>query len=130
MNYIHVIAKMKKSSSPKVKEKTKYYIQSDCVSEDDVLNEILIPYASGASKIMIEGAFVSANDIEQISIFESSEDSKALYQKESVESDARASRLASEGVFSTFVGTTVHSAILRHAQDITSNMLREAIKRQ
>jgi len=126
MGYIHIIAEMKKSS--KSKEKTKYHIQVDCVSEDDALENILVPYASNASRILIDGAFVSASDIEKVTVFKSTDDSKTLYERESAESDARSSRMAAQGVIG-FFGTTMYAAICNQANDITTEILREAIKR-
>ena len=127
MSYVHVIVSMKKSPS-KAKEKTKHYMQLDC-TKDEALEDISVPYASNSNRILVEGAFISAADIEKIAVFESSDDSKTLYEKESAESEARSARMASQGVIG-FFGTTMYAAIHNQATDITSQILREAMKRQ
>lgn len=127
MSYIHIIVEMKKSSKPK--EKTTYHIQTDCVSEDDALENILVPYASNANRILIGGAFISASDIEKVAVFKSTDDSKTLYERESAESKARSSRMAAQGIIGFFGTTTMYAAISHQADDITTEILREAIKR-
>ena len=66
MSYVHVIVSMKKSPS-KAKEKTKHYMQLDC-TKDEALEDILVPYASNSNRILVEGAFISAADIEKIAV--------------------------------------------------------------
>jgi hypothetical protein len=127
MSYIHIIVEMKKA--PKSKEKTKYYIQLDIDNEQEALDEIIIPYVTNSSRILIEGAFVSAANIEKMEIFSSDDDSKTLYEKESAESDARSRRMATQGVIG-FFGTTMHGAIKSKAEDITMDTLRKAMKKQ
>ena len=50
-------------------------MQLDC-TKDEALEDILVPYASNSNRILVEGAFISAADIEKIAVFESSDDSK------------------------------------------------------
>ncbi|MFT2794015.1 hypothetical protein ACMV5I_28985 [Serratia sp. T13T92] len=129
MSYIHIIAHMKKkNSNPKVKEKPILHIEADCKSKEDALTNILIPYVSNSGRILIGGAIVSAADIEKISVFESHEDSKTLYRIKSQEMEASSTRMASQGVIG-FFGTTLYGAIHSKAQEITNDILREAMNR-
>jgi len=124
MSYIHVIVETKAVG----KTKSKHYIEKDCVNESDVLEDIVIPYVTGNSRILIDGAFVSAGDIEKMSVFKSDENSDVLYERARVESNNRANRMAASGVFVGAIGATLFGAIHRGAEDITQRFLRDAMK--
>lgn len=130
MSYIHVLVKMKKSGNTKAKssEKAKIYIESDCTNEDEVLEDLIIPYVSNSTRIFIEGAFISAADIEQMTVVKSIEDSKKLYAKASAESEARSSRMASQGVFIGGFGVSMYGALIQMGEDITNEIIRKAMK--
>ncbi|MQB55699.1 hypothetical protein DXU84_22160 [Rahnella sp. RcJ3] len=121
---------MKKSGNSKAKsnEKLKIYIESDCDNEDEVLENIIIPYVSNSTRILIEGAFISAADIEQMTVVKSDEDSKKLYEKASAESEARSSRMASQGVLMGGLGVSMYGAIIQMGEDITTEIIRKAMK--
>ncbi len=125
MSYIHVIVETKASG----KTKSKHYIEKDCVDENEVLEDIIIPYVSESARILIEGAFVSSKDIEKMLVFRSEENSDFLYEKARAESDRQASRMASEGVFMAGFGPTLFGAIHDGAEDITKTIIREAMKK-
>lgn len=81
-----------------------------------------------AKRILIDGSFVSASDIEKVTVFKSDEDSKTLYENASAASQARSSRMAAKGVIG-FFGTNMFAAITSQAEDITTDILKEAMKR-
>lgn len=125
MSYIHIIVETKASG----KTKSKHYIEKDCVDENEVLEDIVMPYLSGKPRILIEGAFVSAGDIEKMSVFKSNENSDALYERARVENNNRANRMAASGVFVSGIGATLFGAIHSGAEDVTQRFLREAMKK-
>ena len=129
MSYVHVIVDMKVKSLLKIKEEGRKYMLRDR-SRDEALEYILIPYVKKSSRILIEGVFISACDIKKITIFESSEDSKVLFDKEFNESVARVEMMASQGGVSFFDTTTMYDAIHNQSNDITSDILQDAIKGQ
>ncbi|HDG7849618.1 hypothetical protein [Klebsiella pneumoniae] len=130
MSYIHVLVEMKNSGNSKAKSKgkTKIYIESDCANEDEVLEDIIIPYVSNSTRILIEGAFISAVDIEKMTVVKSNEDSKQLYAKASAEIEARASRMAFQGVLMGGFGVSMYGAIIQMGEDITTEIIRKAMK--
>ena len=124
MSYIHIVVETKAVG----KAKSKQYIEKDCLDENEVLKDFVIPYVNGNSQIFIDGSFVSKVDIEKMSIFRSEDNSDTLCDKAREKSNRQSDRMASQGVIFFGCGTTLFSAIHQEASDVSKEFFRIAVK--
>lgn len=124
MRYIHIVVETKAVG----KAKSKKYIEKDCLDEIEVLENFVIPYVNGKSRIFIDGSFVSTADIEKMSIFRSEDNSDTLCDNAREKSNRLSERMASQGVFFGGFCTTLFSAIHQEASDVSKEFFRKAMK--